>query len=79
MDTIDHIIDVGQALVIALNELKERDDIPMSRQQAAVYLGVSVSTISNYQLTGRLEKKVKNGIVGYMPADLRRIKNHGTQ
>ncbi|MDR9825189.1 hypothetical protein RCJ22_06200, partial [Vibrio sp. FNV 38] len=76
---IDHIIDVGQALVIALNELKERDDIPMSRQQAAVYLGVSVSTISNYQLTGRLEKKVKNGIVGYMPADLRRIKNHGTQ
>lgn len=75
MTAIDQIIDVGQALVIALNELKERDDIPMTRQQAAVYLGVSVSTISNYQSSGKLEKKVKNGLAGFLPADLRRIKN----
>lgn len=74
MDSIDRIMDIGQALSIAVNELKVRDDIPMTRQQAAVYLGVSVSTISNYQASGKLEKKVKNGLAGFMPSDLRRIK-----
>lgn len=71
---LDRIIDIGEALAIAIAELKERDDIPMTRQQAAVYLGVSDSTIDNYRKQGRIQVTVKHGITGYLPTDLRRIK-----
>ena len=49
MDKIDTLIDIGNAILRALNEMKERDEIPMTRQQAAVYLGVSLTTIDNYR------------------------------
>lgn len=74
MKKIGDYVKVGDLLVDVLAELKVRDEIPMTRQQAAAYLGVSVSTISNYLSCGKLIKKVKNGISGIMPEDLRSIK-----
>ena len=73
MEKIDHLISIGEAILDALNELKEKDEIPMTRQQAAVYLGVSVSTINNYVKKG-LKPSVKHGIAGYLPSDLKKFK-----
>lgn len=74
MDKIDTLIDIGNAILRALNEMKERDEIPMTRQQAAVYLGVSLTTIDNYRKQGRIRQVVKDGIVGYLPSDLKHAK-----
>ena len=74
MDTLDKIIDIGEALAVTITELKVRDEIPMTRQQAAVYLGVSDSTIDNYRKQGRIQIAVKHGITGYLPSDLRKIR-----
>ena len=57
MDKIDTLIDIGNAILRALNEMKERDEIPMTRQQAAVYLGVSLTTIDNYRKQGRIRQE----------------------
>lgn len=74
MDKIDTLIDIGNAILRALNEMKERDEIPMTRQQAAVYLGVSLTTIDNYRKQGRIRQVVKDGIVGYLPSDLKQAR-----
>lgn len=68
-DKLDNLITIGEAILKALTDMKSQDEIPMTRQQAAVYLGVSVSTINNYAKKG-LKVKVKNGITGYLPSDL---------
>ena len=70
---LDNLISIADAIASALVELKERDEIPMTRQQAAVYLGVSVSTINNYAKKG-LRMTTKHGIVGYLPSDLKQFK-----
>ena len=74
MDKIDTLIDIGNAILRALNEMKERDEIPMTRQQAAAYLGVSLTTIDNYRKQGRIRQVVKDGIVGYLPSDLKQAR-----
>ena len=74
MDKIDTLIDIGNAILRALNEMKERDEIPMTRQQAAVYLGVSLTTIDNYRKQGRIRQVVKDGIVGYLPSALKQAR-----
>lgn len=74
MEKIDQLITIGEAILQAINDLKAKDEIPMTRQQAAVYLGVSLSTINNYVTSGRLTKKVKSGIAGYLPSDLKGIR-----
>lgn len=70
---LDNLISIADAIASALVELKERDEIPMTRQQAAVYLGVSVSTINNYAKKG-LKMTTKHGIAGYLPSDLKPFK-----
>jgi len=72
-DKLNNIISIGEAILSALTELKARDEMPMTRQQAAVYLGVSVSTINNYAKRG-LKPVVKNGIAGYLPSDLNKFR-----
>lgn len=74
MDKMDELISIGQAILHALNELKARDEIPMTRQQAAAYLGVSLSTIDNYRKQGRIRQVVKHGIAGYLPSELKSAK-----
>lgn len=74
MEKIDQLISIGEAILQAINELKEKDEIPMTRQQAAVYLGVSVSTINNYCKNKGLKPTVKYGIVGYLPSELNKYK-----
>ena len=71
---LDYLISIGEAMTDVLTDMKARDEIPMTRQQAAIYLGVSVATISNYVNQGKLTKKTKYGLIGYMPADLRQLK-----
>ncbi len=71
---LDYLISIGEAFTDILTDMKARDEIPMTRQQAAIYIGVSVATISNYVNQGKLTKKVKHGIVGYLPSDLRQLK-----
>jgi len=71
---LDNLITIGEAFTDILTDMKVRDEIPMTRQQAAYYLGVSISTISNYVASGKLTKSVKHGIVGYLPSDLRQLK-----
>ena len=73
MEQLDHLISIGEAILASINELKARDEIPMTRQQAAVYLGVSVSTINNYVKKG-LKPTVKHGISGYLPSDLNKYR-----
>ena len=74
MDKMDELISIGRAILLAINELKERDEIPMTRQQASVYLGVSLTTIDNYRKQGRIRQVVKDGIVGYLPSELKLAK-----
>lgn len=71
---LDNLITIGQTITQVVSDMKVRDEIPMTRQQAAYYLGVSISTISNYVASGKLTKSVKHGIVGYLPSDLRQLK-----
>ena len=71
---LDNLITIGQTISEVVTDMKVRDEIPMTRQQAAIYLGVSVATISNYVNQGKLTKKVKHGIVGYLPSDLRTLR-----
>lgn len=71
MDKIDKLISIGEAILISLAELKERDEIPMTRQQASVYLGVSLTTIDNYRKQGRIHQVTKDGLVGYLPSELK--------
>ena len=73
-DKLNNIISIGEAILSALTELKARDEMPMTRQQAAVYLGVSVSTINNYAKKKGLKMTVKNGISGYLPSDLNKFR-----
>lgn len=74
MEKIDQLISIGEAILQAINEMKSRDEIPMTRQQAAVYLSVSESTIDNYRKQGRIRQVTKHGIVGYLPSDLKSAK-----
>lgn len=74
MDKIDKLISIGEAILVALSELKERDEIPMTRQQASVYLGVSLTTIDNYRKEGRIKQVTKDGLVGYLPSDLKAVR-----
>lgn len=71
---LDDIITIGQTITEVITDMKIRDEIPMTRHQAAIYLGVSESTINNYVKSGKLTKKTKYGIVGYMPSDLRQLR-----
>jgi len=70
----DNLITIGQTIAEVITDMKVRDEIPMTRQQAAIYLGVSESTVNNYVKSGKLTKKVKNGLIGYMPSDLRPLR-----
>jgi len=71
---LDDIITIGQTITEVITDMKIRDEIPMTRHQAAIYLGVSESTVNNYVKSGKLTKKVKNGLIGYMPSDLRPLR-----
>lgn len=73
MERIGHLVTIGEAMLAALQELEMKLDMPMTRQQAAVYLGVSKSTINNYVKRG-LKPTVKHGIVGYLAADLEKFR-----
>ena len=72
-DKLDNLISIGVAILNALTDMKAQDEIPMTRQQAAIYLGVSTSTINNYVKKG-LKQSVKHGIVGYLPSELNKFK-----
>ena len=74
MEQLDHLVTIGEAILDAINDLKADKEIPMTRQQAAVYVGCSPSTIANYVAQGKLTKKVKQGIAGYLPSDLRKLR-----
>lgn len=71
---LDNLITIGQTISEVVTDMKVRDEIPMTRQQAAIYLGCSISTISNYVAQGKLTKNTKHGIVGYLPSDLRKLR-----
>lgn len=66
--------DIGQAILEAIREMRDFD-IPLNRQQAAVYLGVSSSTIPNYVKRGLLKKKVHKGLSGYLVSDLDKLRH----
>lgn len=70
---MNRLISIGEAILKVLEEQEMKQEIPMNRQQAAVYLGVSVSTINNYVKKG-LKPVVKNGITGYLPSDLNKFR-----
>lgn len=70
---MNRLITIGEAILRAIQELEVQQEIPMNRQQAAAYLGVSVSTINNYAKRG-LKPVVKNGIAGYLPSDLNKFR-----
>jgi len=74
MEQLDNLITIGQTITAIVTDMKVRDEIPMTRQQAAVYVGCSISTINNYVAQGKLTKKVKQGIAGYLPSDLRKLR-----
>lgn len=53
---------------------KQSISIPFTATQAAAYLGVSRSTISNYKRKGLLKPVVKHGLSGYLITDLDKLK-----
>lgn len=57
-----------------LDIIDRQTDIPLTPGQAAVFLGVSSSTITNYRAKGLLQKKTRNGLVGYLRQDLEKLK-----
>lgn len=48
--------------------------IPLTATQAAAYLNVSRSTISNYKRKGLLKPVVRHGLSGYLISDLDKLK-----
>lgn len=64
---------IGELMDQILAELKT-EDIPLTRNQAAVFLDVSPKTIDHYKQKGLLKQIVKYNLVGYSKADLMRIK-----
>lgn len=71
MNKIDRLISIGEAILVALTDLKASNEIPLTRQQAAAYLGVAVTTIDNYRKAGLIKQVTKDGLVGYLPSDLK--------
>lgn len=68
---------IGNLILQTVTEMKGRDDIPLTRKQAAWYLGVSPQTIDNYRSRGILDLVVVDGLVGYPKQrldELRRLK-----
>jgi len=53
---------------------KQPITIPFTATQAAAYLGVSRSTISNYKRKGLLKPVVRHGLSGYLISDLDKLK-----
>lgn len=71
---MNDIVSIGEAIDLALTEMKVVQDIPLNAQQSAVFLGVHPRTLTNYTNKGLLKKKVRNGLAGYLIEDLRKLK-----
>ena len=53
---------------------RESISIPLTAKQAAVYLGVSASTMTNYRSRGLIKQVYRNGLKGYDRTDLDKLK-----
>ena len=59
-----------------LDAIDRATDIPLTLQQAAVFLNCSTQTIANYRNRGLIKKRVRNGLAGYLRIDLEELKKH---
>lgn len=73
MLTADDLKQIGDIVSQILADSKP-DDIPLTRQQAAYYLGVSLCTIDNYRKRGLIKLSTRGTLVGYLKKDLNKIK-----
>ena len=53
---------------------REAVSIPLTAKQAAVYLGVSSSTITNYRSRGLIKPVYRNGLRGYDRVELDKLR-----
>lgn len=74
MSELENVSLIGDQILTYLTERKVIEGIPLNLQQAALYLGRSTRTVSNYVRRGILKKKVQNGLVGYLIDDLNKLK-----
>lgn len=65
---------IGNLILDQLVRMKAEQDVPLTRKQAAWYLGVSVQTIDNWRARGILELVVVDGLVGYPLSRLDELK-----
>jgi hypothetical protein len=68
---------VGNIIVELLKEMRGGQTIPLSRKQAARYIGCCPNTIDNYRKRGLLKQHAIGGITGYLTSDLDAIKKIG--
>jgi hypothetical protein len=73
-ERLGRIESIGNLILDTLTKMKVESDIPMTRKQAAWYLGVSTQTIDNYRSRGILELVVVDGLVGYPLSRLEELK-----
>lgn len=64
-ERLSRIETVGNLILDIVTGMKAEQDIPLTRKQAAWYLGVSVQTVDNWREKGILELVVVDGLVGY--------------
>lgn len=64
---------ISEVIAEVLAQIKPFD-IPLTRQQAAVYLGVCPHTIDNYRAQGRLKLVSNKGLTGYFKEDLDKLR-----
>lgn len=51
-------------------------ELPLTLTQAAAFLGCTVQTVKNYERRGRITKKVRGHLAGYLVEDLYNLKRH---
>lgn len=73
MLTREDIRMIGDIVAEVLADVKPID-IPLTRQQAAFYLDVSLTTIDNYRKKGMIKMVTRGCLVGYLKKDLDRIR-----
>lgn len=63
-----------EMLTRRIDEIDKERDMPLTRQQAAYYLNVSVSTIDRYRMAGMIKPAVRGRMIGYLRNDLAKLK-----
>lgn len=72
---IHDIQSVGELLEQVLEELMP-DDIPLTRKQAAYLCGVDPHTIDHWAAAGKIHKRTRGGLTGYMRSELKKVSKY---